>query len=348
LERFGAPVAVREMPVPEPAPGDLVVAVRLAGICGTDLHLRDGHLPIATPVVLGHEGLGVVHALGEGVSRDANGAPLREGDTVMWASSISCGQCTACRQHREPTLCTDRRTYGINRPGAWADHIYLDAGTTVVKVPDVDPVVAMSLACAGPTVVHALAERRPVRLGESVIVQGCGPVGLAAAALAQLAGASPVIVLGAPAGRLELARACGIGDVHIDIERGPEDALAAALAHTPRGAGADLVIECAGVPAAVAQGLRLPRRGGSYLVIGQYTDAGDTPMNPHQIVYRQLDVRGSWAFTGAHLVDYVNLLPRLAARFDLARLVTPYDLADADEAMRQVATGRTVKAVLRP
>jgi threonine dehydrogenase-like Zn-dependent dehydrogenase len=355
LETFGAPLSVREFPVPEPAPGDLVVAVGLAGICGTDLHLRDGHLPIPTPVVLGHEGLGVVHALGEGVSTDANGDPLRVGDTVMWASSISCGRCTACRQHREPTLCANRRTYGVNRAtdrgqplsGAWADHIYLESGTTVVKLPPgVDPLVAMSLACAGPTVVHALRERRPPRLGESVIVQGSGPVGLAAAALAHLAGAAPVVVLGAPAGRLELARGCGIGDVHIDIEK--PDALAAALAHTPRGEGADLVIECAGAPVAVAQGLRLPRRGGSYLVIGQYTDAGDTPMNPHQIVYRQLDVIGSWAFTGAHLVEYVNLLPTLAARFDLARLVTPFPLAEADAAIREVAAGAVIKAVLRP
>jgi threonine dehydrogenase-like Zn-dependent dehydrogenase len=151
-----------------------------------------------------------------------------------------------------------------------------------------------------------------------------------------------VVILDAHAGRLELARACGIGDVHLEIGTGDP------LAHTPRGEGADLVIECAGAPVAVAQGLRLPRRGGGYLVIGQYTDAGDTLMNPHQIVYRQLDVIGSWAFTGAHLVGYVNLLPRLAARFDLARLVTPYDLTAADEAMRQVATGTTLKAVLRP
>jgi threonine dehydrogenase-like Zn-dependent dehydrogenase len=140
------------------------------------------------------------------------------------------------------------------------------------------------------------------------------------------------------------ARPCGIGDVHVDVFG--DDPLARALAHTS--AGADLVIECAGAPAAVAQGLRLARRGGSYLVIGQYTDGGDTPMNPHQIVYRQLDVIGSWAFTGAHLVAYVDLLPRLAARFDLGRLVTTFGLPDADEAMRRVAAGDVLKAVLAP
>jgi D-arabinose 1-dehydrogenase-like Zn-dependent alcohol dehydrogenase len=90
----------------------------------------------------------------------------------------------------------------------------------------------------------------------------------------------------------------------------------------------------------------LARRGGSYLVVGQYTDGGDATINPHQIVYRQLDVVGSWAFTGAHLAEYVRLLPRLAERFDLARLVTTYALADNSVALHDVAAGAVMKAVL--
>ncbi|MFE3287309.1 zinc-binding dehydrogenase, partial [Streptomyces sp. NPDC059233] len=138
-----------------------------------------------------------------------------------------------------------------------------------------------------------------------------------------------------------------IGDVHIDITGpgGTGAALEAVLAETG-GRGADLVIECAGVPAAVAQGLTLARRGGSYLIIGQYTDAGDTLVNPHQIVYRQLDVIGSWAFTGAHLTEYVKLLPALTARFDLRSLVTSYPLAEHGTALAAVATGDVLKAVL--
>ncbi|MEE1782056.1 alcohol dehydrogenase catalytic domain-containing protein [Streptomyces sp. SP17BM10] len=357
LEEFGRPLRLREFDLPAAPEGGLIVACSHGGVCGTDLHLQQGHLAIPTPIVLGHEGLGTVHSLGAGTedARDAAGRPLAVGDTVMWASSIACGTCVPCRLHREPTLCENRRTYGVNRPldggeplsGSWADHIVLERGTTVVKLADgTDPLAAMSLACAGPTVVHALYERRPVRVGETVIVQGSGPVGLAAAALAQLAGAARVVVLGGPAARLEAAAKAGIGDVHIDVTGpgGVEAALEQARAAV--GGGADLVIECAGVPAAVAQGLTLARRGGSYLVIGQYTDAGDTLLNPHQIVHRQLDVVGSWAFTGAHLVEYVNLLPALAARFDLASLVTPYPLADHGPALASVADGSTLKAVL--
>lgn len=348
LRAFGEPLAIEEFDVPEPGPGELVVAGRFGGICGTDLHLHRGHLPIPLPLVLGHEGLGVVRSLGPGADRDAMGSPLQPGDEVMWASSISCGTCVPCRIQREPTLCTDRRTYGVNRPtsegsglnGSWAEAVHLRAGTTVVKVPPgTDPLAAMALACAGPTMVHALFERRPVRLGEVVVVQGSGPVGLAAAALARLAGADRVVIAGGPAARLAQAAAAGIGDDHIDVLGGASLDDVAAL-------GADLVIECTGVPAAVGQGLRLPRRGGSYLVVGQYTDAGDTLVNPHQIVVRQLDVLGSWAFTGAHLVEYVQLLPALTAHFDLASLATTFPLDGVGAAVEALTAGTVMKAVL--
>ncbi len=188
---------------------------------------------------------------------------------------------------------------------------------------------------------------RPIRLGETVVVQGSGPVGLAAAALAQLAGAGKVIIVGGPRGRLNQAAKAGIGDALFEIADAsdPEQVLSAVRAETG-GHGADLVIECAGVPTAVAQGLMLARRGGSYLVIGQYTDAGDTLFNPHQIVYRQLDIFGSWAFTGAHLVEYVKLLPTILARFDLRSLVTSFPLAEYAAALSAVEDGSVLKAVL--
>jgi threonine dehydrogenase-like Zn-dependent dehydrogenase len=356
LERFGQPLTVQEFDVPSAGPGELVVSGRFGGICGTDLHLQQGHLAIPVPLVLGHEGLGVVREIGPGGSVDAEGRPLAVGDAVMWASSIACGSCVPCRIHREPTLCDNRRTYGVNRPtsegsglnGSWAEAIHLRAGTTVVKLaPDTDQLAAMSLACAGPTMIHALYERRPVRVGEVVVVQGSGPVGLAAAAIAQLAGAVRVIIVGGPGKRLELAAAAGIGDAYVNVVEAEDPASALAEVHTLTGGrGADLVIECTGVPAAVGQGLYLARRGGSYLIVGQYTDAGDTSINPHQIVLRQLEVRGSWAFTGAHLVEYVRLLPALSARFNLAVLATTFRLDAVDEAFRSLTDGTVMKAVL--
>ncbi|MBK0373080.1 zinc-binding dehydrogenase [Streptomyces sp. RB110-1] len=354
LRDFAQPLALTAFDLPTPPDGGMTVACRYGGICGTDLHLAEGHLDVPLPLVLGHEGLGTVHRLGEGTTTDTVGHPLAVGDTVMWASSIACGSCHACRTLREPTLCAGRRTYGVNRPttehplaGSWADFISLDPGTTVVRVsPETDPLAAMSLACAGPTMVHALWERCPPRAGQTVVVQGSGPVGLAAAALAQLCGAY-VIIVGGPPARLKAARAAGIGDRCLEVvSSGDLGGAYEAIAACSDGRGADLVIECTGVPQAVEQGTRMVRRGGSYLIVGQYTDGGNAWFNPHQIVYRQLRVIGSWAFTGAHLIEYMRLLPALTARFDLSGLVTAFPLDQVEQALRQVATGGVIKAVL--
>jgi threonine dehydrogenase-like Zn-dependent dehydrogenase len=355
LEAFGKAPMLTEFCLTPAVPGGLTVACGYGGICGTDVHLIRGHLDVPIPLVLGHEGLGTVYDLGAGTSHDANGRPLAPGDTVMWASSIACGACHACMALREPTLCQDRQTYGVNRStmagpplsGSWADFMTLQPGTTVIKVPPgIDPVAAMSFACAGPTMVHALWDRRPVKLGETVVVQGSGPVGLAAAALAQLAGAY-VLIVGGPSARLDMARAAGIGDEHFEVvESGDTSgALDAVLARTG-GRGADLVIECTGVPDALEQGTRMVRRSGSYLIVGQYTDSGNVWFNPHQIVYRQLGIIGSWAFTGAHLNEYIRMLPALTRRFDLRSLVTTFELAQVEDALAQMADGAVMKAVL--
>jgi threonine dehydrogenase-like Zn-dependent dehydrogenase len=180
-----------------------------------------------------------------------------------------------------------------------------------------------------------------------VVVQGSGPVGLAAAIYAQLSGAEKVIVVGAPRSRLDAAQRLGIGREHLDFTDFSDGAAAdAVLPLTPGDRGADLVIECTGVPAAVEDGLRMCRRGGSYLVVGQYTDAGPAAINPHAIVYRQLDVWGSWAFTGVHLERYVRSLPTILERHAIGELVTSFALGDANQALAAVAAGTVVKAVL--
>jgi threonine dehydrogenase-like Zn-dependent dehydrogenase len=357
LEAFNQPLTISSAEVPEPQPGSLIAEVVYGGICGTDIHLSHGNLPIPTPVVLGHETVGRVWKLGEGVSTDFSGTPLREGDLIAWASNIPCGKCYWCVVEKERTLCADRKVYGINQrfdqwphlSGGWADYIYLQPGSAVFRVPDgISPTEAIALGCAGPTAVHGVLDITGVGVGETVVVQGSGPVGMAAAMYAHLSGAAKVILVGGPANRLALAKEIGVGDVHIDVfsTPDPEERLKQVLAETPGGRGADTVLECVGVPSAVAEGFEMAKRNAKYLVLGQYTDRGTTPINPHVITRKQLKVYGSWAFAESHYLKYVQSLPILAARFDLARLVTPYSLERVNEAMSDVAAGSVMKAVL--
>lgn len=359
LEEFDRPLQLREFDVPDPGEMSAVVRVGYAGVCGTDVHLRAGKLPVPTPVVLGHEAVGQVSALGKGLTHDVLGNPLHEGDWVSWLNNVACGRCRFCLVEHQPTLCTgNRKIYGINQSsdawphlsGGWSDYIYLQPGTVLVKMPEVaTPQQVISLGCAGPTAVHGVLDEVRVRFGDTVVVQGSGPVGLASAMYAQLAGAAQVIVVGGPAARLELTEQLGIGHHHLDIFEltDPAERVEQVRRRTDGNAGADVVIEATGAPSAVAEAIEYARPDGSISVVGQYTDHGTTPINPHLITRKNLNISGSWGFGARHYIGYISSLPQLLERFDLGRLVSEYPLTDANSAIDDVEAGAVLKAVLR-
>lgn len=356
LSSFGEPVLATALPSVAPRPGAVVADVTHAGICGTDVHLQQGRMQIPLPVVLGHETVGVVRELGDGMTHDARGQKLHVGDPISWMSNIPCGTCFFCVDDGQPSLCERRRVYGINQSaaewphlsGGWAERMYLQPGSTIIKLPaDVFPDTVIALGCAGPTVTHAFRVMAAPREGDVVVVQGSGPVGLAAAMLAHLAGAAKVVLVGGPSNRLETARRLGIGDVHLDVfSTTREERHGHVMSETNDGRGADFVVEATGVPSAVAEGIDLARRGGTYLVVGQYTDHGETPLNPHYITKKQLRVLGSWAFSAEDHLAYVESVPALAERFDLGSLVTHYPLREANHALDDMKSGKTLKPVL--
>ena len=160
LRTFNEPLTLEEAPVLDPEPGALIARVDMGGVCGTDVHLHHGNLPIPTPVILGHEAVGRVEKLGAGVTTDFNGEPLQEGDAIAWASNIPCGHCYWCVVEKERTLCENRKVYGINQrfdqgprlSGGWAEFIYLQPGSAVFKLPaGISAEQAIALGCAGPT-----------------------------------------------------------------------------------------------------------------------------------------------------------------------------------------------------
>src|SRR2546425_2341372 len=212
LQQFQAPLQLRPYPLPgKPDPGAALVRVEMAGICGTDVHLWKGELPIGLPVILGHEAVGRIEQLGEGLERDWTGQPLSVGDRVTWNSSISCGHCYYCAEKKQPTRCPQRRAYGIgyrcDEPphllGGYAEFHYLHPRATIFKLPDDLPTESViGAGCALITAIHGI-ERTGIAWRDNVVVQGAGPVGISALAVAKSSGAGEVIVIGGPKHRLE-------------------------------------------------------------------------------------------------------------------------------------------------
>lgn len=309
------PVEVREFPSPDLPPGAALLRTTCSEVCGTDVHLWHGRLAgVPYPIIPGHVSAGVLDRV-RGPLRGLDGSALDEGDRVVFFDvHRTCGRCRACTVHRTPTRCAARRVYGITDSadeglfGGWSQAIYLEPGVAMAKLPDaVTFEDYIGGGCGLLTSVH-IVERAEIRLGDVVVVQGAGAVGLSAAALARIAGAATVIVIGAPGSRLELARRMGAASV-LDVSKtAPEERLSSVL-QASSGEGADVVIEAAGAASAIGEGLDLARNGGRYVIAGHYTDAGPSTINAHQQINRKhLEIRGCWGSEPRHFLRALTVL----------------------------------------
>lgn len=358
LEGFHEPLRLCEYPLPHSLePGATLIRTEMAGICGTDVHLWQGELPIKLPVILGHETVGRVDRQGGEEMLDWTGQALVAGDRVTWNSATSCGECYYCREKGQPTRCAQRRAYGIGYQssdsphflGGYAEYHFLRPGTTLFKLPEELPTESViGAGCALITAIHGV-ERTGIEAGDTVVVQGAGPVGIAALAVAKDAGAAKVIVIGAPAHRLEMAKRFG-ADVALSLdELDKAESRIDAIRDMTGGYGADVVLECVGRPQAVVEGMEMCRDGGKYLVLGHYCDAGPIEFNPHVITRKQLQVFGSWSSEPRHLKRAIDFLAANRERFPFHEMVTHrFSLEDANEALNTTADWQSAKSVIVP
>jgi threonine dehydrogenase-like Zn-dependent dehydrogenase len=358
LDQFKTPIVLREFPLLEAIePSGALVRIEMAGVCGTDVHLWKGQLPIPRPNILGHETVGRIERCGEALKQDWHGKTLQSGDRVTWSSSLACGYCFYCKEKRQPTRCLNRKAYGISYnceepphcSGGYSEFIYLRPGTAIFKL---DEALAtervIGAGCALVTAIHGI-ERMGIGWGEIVVIQGAGPVGLAALAVALDHGAEQVIVIGGPEERLKTARRFG-SVVCIDIEtaRSPEERIRRVRELT-RGYGADLVIECVGSPEVVPEALEMCRDGARFLVLGHYGDAGEVSINPHVITRKQLQLFGSWGSEHRHMAQALQFLATKGERFPFEQLVTHrFPLERVTEAIETTAQWRSTKSVVVP
>jgi threonine dehydrogenase-like Zn-dependent dehydrogenase len=357
-----APLELQTFDRPDLEPGSVLLKTLGSEVCGTDAHLWKGQLAgVPYPIIPGHVSVGQIAALGPvhpttGVVRDVSGAPLEVGQVVTFLDVYgTCGRCWYCTVGHATTRCPERRVYGVTLSardglfGGWSEYIHLKPGVHVIPLPaELDWRAFLAGGCGMPTALHALTLGE-VAFGDTVVVQGAGPVGLCAAVLAQLRGAGQVIVVGGPEIRLAAATRFG-ADAVVDIGSTTPDDRLAAIREATGGRGADVTIEATGVPAAVPEGMRLTRDAGRYVVVGQYTDAGDAMFNPHlDLNQKHLDIRGCWGSDVGHVYRSVQVMARYGRQFPWSDLITmQYALDEAQTALEDVAAQRVVKALIVP
>jgi L-iditol 2-dehydrogenase len=351
-----APVEIWELEEPVPEPGSVVLETVASEVCGTDVHLLHGQLSgIPYPIIPGHVSVGRILEA-RGVETDAMGNPLAPGEVVTFYDvHETCWSCYHCLVARQPNRCPRRKVYGITYSaregllGGWAERIYLKPGVKIFRIPEgvtADQVIGGG---CGLFTGFAAVDRSRMALGDMVLVQGAGPVGLSAAAFAGLAGASAVFMIGAPEGRLALGRSFGV-DETFDLHTTGREERKDRILELTGGRGVDVVIEAAGHASAIPEGFDLMRDGGKYVVVGHYSDVGSVPLNPHLDINRKhAEVLGQWGTGFHHLARALTLLARHSATLPLQNIVgKSYALEDANEALGDVEALRVTKALITP
>lgn len=333
--------------LPEPGPGEVLVEIAMSTICGSDLHTIAGDRPTPVPTVLGHEIVGTVAATGGEVG-DHRGAVLVPGDRVTWTVGTACGTCVRCARG-VPQKCLTVRKYGHERMsgrwrlnGGFATHCHLAAGTGIVRVPDTMPdEVATPANCATATVVCAVRRAR-LCAGDTVVVLGCGMLGLTAVAYAIDQGAARVVACDLDEGRRSVARAFGA-----TVGCGPDE-LAAVVSEVSGGLGADVVVEVSGSSAAVRSAFDLIGIDGRIALVGSVSPGPEVSFEPSTFVKNLSTVVGSHNYGVLDLAEAVDFLDRVPDQQAFADLVpTSYPLARYAEAIADAQSGRAPRIAFK-
>jgi L-iditol 2-dehydrogenase len=347
-----AAVRVVELPEPVLEPGAALLRTVVSEVCGTDVHLHHGRLTgVPYPLVPGHVSVGRVEAI-RGQAVDVEGRAFREGDLVTFLDvHETCNACYHCLVAKQTTRCPKRRVYGITYGaddgplGGWAEKIWMKPGVKMIRLPDeLAPETFIGGGCGLVTALHAI-DRAGIRLDDSVVVLGAGPVGQSVTALARLSGAGEVVTIGAPDDRLIFASRMGASTtIRLDDERiGRVRALTG-------GHGADVVVEASGAPEAVSQALDMVRDGGRVVVCGHYTDNGAVEIHPHfQINRKHVEIRGVWGCDYSHFHRAVQIAARHGDAVPWREMASrAYSLEQAGEALKAVERREVLKALIAP
>ncbi len=332
-----------------PGPGEVTIKIEATGVCHSDLSAMTGLIPQPTPAVLGHEGAGVVSALGEGVTTVA------EGDHVIIAWSPPCGRCVNCTARKSPHLCTeiqfgrsmlprflegDTPLTGFAGAGTFAEYTTMPAEAAVKIDDDVPFEIASLIGCGVTTGVGAAINTVKVEPGSSVVVFGCGGVGIAAIQGARVAGAAQIVAVDLVPEKLDQAKLFGATDAcHPD----QLDQVKAELT----GDGFDYAFEAIGLPVTMRAAFDAVRRGGTACIIGVGAMDQEVSFNGFELFFAEKTLKGSYYGSADVRSDFTRLIKLWrAGQLDLEGMITRKigieDINDALDVMRRGEAIRTV------
>jgi L-iditol 2-dehydrogenase len=364
---------LREYPVAEPGPGMALIKNELSGICGTDKHTYQGFTTqyagsstsssTPFPIIQGHENVGTIAAL-NGVVYDFEGEPLGEGDRVILGPTVTCGQCHACTHGFPMALCSNIEDYGNTMSasdpphlfGGWAEYMYAIPGSYIHRVPDDLPSnVAVIAEVFAVTAGLDRAKQSSVFPSEAflfddtVVVYGVGPLGLCHVMKARMLGAGTIVAVDLSDSRLDFAARIGADHVINGASVNAEQQLELVRDLTS-GHGADVVVECAGVPEVVPTCIDLLRPGGLLLEVGNFSDLGEVSISPHRHLcskgIRLIGVPGDEP--GAYLPG-MRQLARYRQSYPLDEMVSDkFPLEGVDAAVNRSVHPDSLKVVIEP
>jgi L-iditol 2-dehydrogenase len=373
-----APGRMEYQPLPYPdhlEPGAMIVKMEMSGICGTDKHAFKGEVTLyggteaeqdmVFPSVHGHENSGIIVEMnGDGSAIEYSGKPLKVGDRVTNCPNVICGECWYCRSVHGYPYCAKHQGIGMTYPadrfpyivGGWSEYMYLPPKAWVYRVPEYLPIELASMSEL--MVVAALLDRakeyaayagKGFHFGDTVVVQGAGPVGMMMLVKARMLGAGKVIALDTSPVKLDLAKEFG-ADMGIDITGMADADLVAAIRDQTEGRGADVVVETVGQPDVVKVGLEMLRRGGTYLETGNFADTGNVTLNVHRhIAAKNVLIYGNSNHPHDGYYAAMDMMYRHRKTFPFEKLITHrFPLTQAQEALETSLEPEALKVVFVP
>jgi len=342
---------IDDLEVDAPGPGEVTIKIEATGVCHSDLHAMQGSLPQPAPFVPGHEGAGIISAVGEGVTA------LKEGDHVVVAWSPPCGKCNNCVERKQPHMCVmiqfaiagvprftrnGERVFGMAGTGTFAEYLTVPQEAAVKIDDDIPFEIASLIGCGVSTGVGAAINTAKVEPGSKVVVFGCGGVGIAAIQGAHVAGAAIIVAVDLNEDKLELAKSFG-------ATHGCKPDDLAALQAELTGDGFDYAFEAIGLPVTMRAAYDAVRRGGTACVIGVGAMDKEVSFNGFEIFFSEKNFMGSYYGSVDVRSDFhrllslwksgqLNLDGMITNRMKIDEINDAFDIMRKGEAIRTVIT----------